>query len=264
MNHSTNFFLGLATLLAATVSASRADITVFQEAFEGTNLVQWIGKDGVPHQGQLATDPLNPANHVLTFSGVNFYGDIFTAKPINVSRPRPYVLSFDFLGVPDPNNPTRENGGFIGISAAPTTDDSLQSWIGGTFPGALTAPPSVATTLVADGQWHHYQIDFTAVLDEKDLTQAYLMLEDWFGLSSVPGDAFFDNIKVVGVYDTSPILAQVPCEGPTPGKKWKNHGDYVSTVSKVVDTYLAANIIAGEEALQIMNAAGGSDCGKKK
>lgn len=263
MKRSTKKFLGLATLFAATVSVARADITVFQENFEGTNLVQWIGKDGAPHQGQLVADPLNPANHVLTFTGVNFYGDIFTATPVNVSRPRPYVLSFDFLGVPDPNNPTRENGGFIGIAAAPTANDALQSWVAGTFPGALTAPPSVATTLVADGQWRHYQIDITAALDEKDLTQAYLMLEDWFNYGSIPGDAFFDNIKVVGVYDINQVLSQVPCDGPSPGKKWKNHGAYVSTVSKLADTYLAAGIIAPEEVTQITDAAGDSNCGKK-
>ena len=261
MKHSTKKFLGLAALLAATVNLTRADITVFQENFEGTNLVQWIGKDGGPHQGQLVTDPLNPANRVLSFSGVNASGDMFTAAPLNFTRPRPYVLSFDFLGVPDP---TRENGGFIGISVAPTGADDLQSWLGGTFPGALSSPPGVATTLVADGQWHHYEIDFTAALGEMDLAQAYLMLEDWSNFASLPGDAFFDNIKVVGVYDINQVLAQVPCAGPSPGKKWKNHGAYVSTVAKVADAYLAANVIAPEEAVQIMNAAGSSNCGKKK
>jgi len=257
----TKKYLGLATLLAAMVNPTRADITLFQENFEGTNLVQWIGKDGAPHHGQLVVDPLNPANRVLSFSGVNASGDMFTATPLNFSRPRPYVLSFDFLGVADP---TRENGGFIGISAAPTGNDLLQSWIGGTFPGALTSPPSVATTLVADGQWHHFEIDFTAALDQLDLAQAYLMLEDWANFGSIPGDAYFDNIKVVGVYDINQVLSQVPCEGPAPGKKWKNHGAYVSTVSNLADTYVSANIIAEEEAEQITDAAGRSDCGKKK
>ena len=256
----TKTFLGLSLLL--TTMVTRADITLFQENFEGTNLVQWIGKDGAPHQGQLVADPLNPANRVLSFSGVNASGDIFTATPLDCSRPRPYVLSFDFLGTPDPNG--RENGGFIGISAAPTGVDDLQSWIGGTFPGALTSPPSVATTLVVDGQWHHYEIDFTAALDEMDLAQAYLVLEDWSNLGSIAGDAYFDNIKVVGVYDINQVIAQVPCAGPAPGKKWKNHGAYVSSVSKVADAYLAANIIAPEEVVQIANVAGSSDCGKKK
>jgi hypothetical protein len=258
----TKKLLGLAILLTTMANPTRADITLFQENFEGTNLVQWIGKDGAPHQGQLVTDPLNPDNRVLSFTGVNASGDMFTAAPLNFARPRPYILSFDFLGTPDPGG--RENGGFIGISVAPTGIDDLQSWLGGTFPGALTSPPGVATTLVADGQWHHYEIDFTAALDEMDLAQAYLVLEDWSNLGSIPGDAFFDNIKVVGVYDINQVVAQVPCAGPAPGKKWKNHGAYVSAVSKVADTYLAANIIAPEEVAQIMDAAGSSDCGKKK
>ena len=260
MKHSTKTFLGLATLVAATATL-RADITVFQENFEGTNLVQWIGKDGGAHQGQLVADPLNPANRVLSFSGVNASGDIFTAAPIDFSRPRQYVLSFDFLGN---NNPAVGNGGYIGISAVASGVDALQSWLGGTPATGLNAPPSVATTLIADGQWHHYEIDFTAALDQLDLAQAYLMLEDWSNASNIAGDAFFDNIKVVGVYDINQVLAQVPCEGPAPGKKWKNHGAYVSSVSKVAETYLAGNIIAPEEVAQITEAAGASNCGKKK
>lgn len=251
--------LGIAALFVATANLSQADVILFQDKFEGTNLNQWIGKAGAPPQGQIVPDPLNPANHVLTFTGVNFSGDMFTAAPLNVSRPRQYVLSFDFLGLPS----GVENGGFIGIAAAPTSD-SQQFWIGGTYPGALTAPPSVATTLVVDGAWHHYEIDFTEVVTANGLTETLLMVEDWFNFGSVPGDAFFDNIKVVGVYDLAPILAQVPCEGPAPGKKWKNHGAYVSTVSKVVEAYVAADIIVESEADEIMSAAGQSDCGKAK
>jgi len=252
--------LGIAAFVLTVPTPSRADVVLFEDKFEGTNLDLWIGKAGAPHQGQIVTDPLNPANRVLTFTGVNFSGDMFSAAPVNLSRPRPYVLSFDFLGIPS----GVENGGFIGISAAPIGDDSQQSWIGGTFPGALTAPPSVATTLTVDGRWHHYEIDFTEVVTANGLTQTLLMVEDWFNFGSVPGDAFFDNLKVFGVFDTRTVLSQVPCEGPAPGKKWKNHGAYVSTVSHLVDTYLAANIIAEEEAQEIMAAAGESDCGKKK
>jgi hypothetical protein len=259
MKCKTARVLGLTTLLMAATNFSHADVILFQDTFESGNLDQWIGKSGAPHQGQIVSDPLNPANHVLTFMGVNFSGDMFTALPLNVSRPRQYILSFDFLGLPG----SEENGGFIGIADAPNSF-SQQFWLGGTYPGALTAPPSVATTLVADGQWHHYSIDFTEVITANGLTQTLLMLEDWFNFGSIPGDAFFDNLRVVGVYDTAPILAQVPCDGPALDKKWKNHGQYVSTVSKVVEAYLNANIIAEEEADGIMSAAGQSDCGKKK
>ena len=259
MKHQTTKTLGLVTLLVATANFAPADVILFQDNFESGNLDKWIGKPGAPHQGQIVADPLNPANHVLTFSGVTFSGDMFTAAPLNVSRPRQYVLSFDFLGIPS----GVENGGFIGIASAPASD-SQQFWLGGTDPSELNVPPSVATPLVADGQWRHYEIDFTEVVTANGLTQTLLMLEDWFNFGSVPGDAFFDNLRVVGVYDTAPILAQVPCAGPAPGKKWKNHGAYVSTVSKVVEAYLVANLIAEEEADAIMAAAAQSDCGKPK
>src|SRR5690348_15758670 len=98
---------GLAVLFAAMSNFAHADVTLFQDNFEGTNLNLWIGKDGLPSNGLLVPDPLNPANHVLTFTAVNSYGDTYSAMPLNVSRPRPYILSFDFLGMPDPNNPTR-------------------------------------------------------------------------------------------------------------------------------------------------------------
>src|SRR5438132_733649 len=104
MKHQLLKSLALAALVAATANSARADIILFQDNFEGTNLDLWIGKSGTAHSGQLVADPLNAANHVLTFSAVNFGGDMFSAAPINLSRPRHYVLSFDFLGMPDASN----------------------------------------------------------------------------------------------------------------------------------------------------------------
>lgn len=261
MKLKTQKSLGLASLLAISIQFAQADLIVFQDKFEGTNLNQWIGKAGGPHQGQIVIDPLNPANHVLSFSGVNFAGDIFSAVPIDVSRPRDYVLSFDFLGVPNGQNPALQNGGFLGVAAA-ANPLSQPFWVAGTYAPELT--PTVATPLIADGQWHHYKVDITPLIEAGDLSAIALILEDWGGLGSVPGDVFFDNIRVTGCYDLNSILAQVPCDGPAPGKKWKNHGGYVSTVSKLVDLYLDADIITAEEADLIMSIAAKSDCGKRK
>ena len=248
-----------ACLLAA-ASVSRGDWIVFQDNFESGTLDQWIGKSGDPPHGLIVTDPLNPSNQVLTFTQVNFSGDMFSASPINLSLPRHYVLKFDFLGVPDPANPFRGNGGFIGLAAAPTSD-SQQFWIGGTYEFALNTPPSVATVLTVDGAWHHYEIDFTEVIQANGLSQALLMLEDWFNFDSVPGDAFFDNVSVVALFDPNTVVSQIPCSGPAPGKKWKNHGAYVSAVSKLADSYLRAGLISQEEFYQITSIAARSGCG---
>lgn len=249
--------LNCLTVFTAIGNLAHADVTLFQDGFETGTLDQWIGKAGDPPQGLVVADPLNPANQVLTFSGVNYSGDIFSATYLDVSLPRQYVLSFDFLGFPS----EVENGGFIGIGAAPTSD-SEQFWIGGTYPGALTAPASVATVLTVDGAWHHYEIDITEIIETEGLTETLLMVEDWFNYGSVPGDAFFDNISLVGLFDLNVILNEVPCEGPSPRMRWRNHGQYVSAVAAVATEYLDAGIITEEEAEEVVSLAAESDCGK--
>src|SRR5258707_919245 len=93
---------------------------LFSDNFESGNLDQWIGKLGLPHQGQIVTDPLRPTNHVLTFTGVNAAGDIFNASPISLAGlPQPLILSFDFLGLPLGGVPPSEYGGFAGVTTDP-------------------------------------------------------------------------------------------------------------------------------------------------
>ena len=72
MKFQTAKSLGLVALFVAAANFAQADIILFQDRFEGTNLNQWIGKAGGPHQGQLIVDPLDPANQVLGFTGINF------------------------------------------------------------------------------------------------------------------------------------------------------------------------------------------------
>lgn len=259
MKSSTARKLTLTGIIAISTYFSHADIVLFSDNFESGNLNQWIGKLGGATSGQIVADPLNSSNSVLTFGGVTFGGDIFSASPLNVSMERRYVLKFDFLGLLG----APENGAFIGFSELP--EATLNPfWVGSTYPPGLSAPPSVATTLVANSQWRSYEIDFTEIVASNGLTQTFLMLEDWFDRGSVPGDVFFDNISVVGLFDPSTILAQVSCAGPSPGKSWKNHGQYVSTVSKIVGFYLSENLISQEEADAVMSLAGKSDCGKPK
>lgn len=261
MKTKTSVPFALVTAVVFAMNLAHADVTLFRDRFESGDLSQWTGKDGGAHHGQIVTDPLNPANHVLTFTGVNAAGDIFSAARLEFSGPRRYILSFDFLGRSTGPTPD-EFGGFIGISASPAADP-VQFWLAGTYLPALNAPAPVATQLVADGQWHHYAIDITPVVLAAQLTGTHLMLEDWNDRGSVAGDVYFDNVRLVGVLDAQVFEDAVPCSGPAPGVRWKNHGQYVSSMSKVVEAYLLAGFITDAEAEALVSCAARSDCGKK-
>jgi hypothetical protein len=54
-----------------------------------------------------------------------------------------------------------------------------------------------------------------------------------------------------------------PCSGPASGGEWKNHGQYVATVVRVVEKFLVHRLITIEQAEEIIEQAAQSDCGKK-
>ena len=54
----------------------------------------------------------------------------------------------------------------------------------------------------------------------------------------------------------------VPCAGPASGGTWKNHGQYVSTVTHVVQQFVAQGLITRAEKGQIVSQAARSNCGK--
>jgi hypothetical protein len=166
--------------------------------FEDGSLVSWIGKPGQNHSATITVDPLNPTNHVLSFTNLNQNGDIFTANSfpgtgamVSVEK---VMLSFDFLGTGN----TPNNGGFCGLYVS----DNQYYWVAGTEPTGLTLPPSPHVLLSPDGVWHHYDIDLTALIRQEGISQFRLMFEDWSGAGSgisggVPGDVFFDNIQLM-------------------------------------------------------------------
>src|SRR4029453_5087121 len=39
----------------------------------------------------------------------------------------------------------------------------------------------------------------------------------------------------------------VPCNGPTDGSKWKNHGQYVSAVEKVSESFVSSGLITKKQ-----------------
>ncbi len=58
------------------------------------------------------------------------------------------------------------------------------------------------------------------------------------------------------------IAQLVPCEGPRSGGKWRDHGEYVSSVVKTVRAFEAAGRITSAEGEKITVAAARSSCGK--
>jgi hypothetical protein len=53
----------------------------------------------------------------------------------------------------------------------------------------------------------------------------------------------------------------VPCIGPTSGGTWKNHGEYVLSVSKVVDDLFAKRLITKDQKNAMIVSAARSNCG---
>jgi hypothetical protein len=54
-----------------------------------------------------------------------------------------------------------------------------------------------------------------------------------------------------------------PCTGPASGGTWKNHGEYVSSISRVTEVFLALGLISEPQAEAIVSNAAQSDCGSK-
>jgi len=233
---------------------------LFADNFEQGNLDQWTGKVGLPHHGEIVNDPLNPENHVINFTALNTAGDIFTF-PIQLGAlPRHYTVSFDFLALPTGGNPPVEFGGFFGLTTNPGYDTF---WIAGTYPLALTVPPPLATTLATDGQWHHYTLDITDLINANHLTAFEITMEDWRDGGGIPGDVYFDNVSLEGTLDPSAIEQLVPCDGPATGGKWKNHGQYVVSLNRVTRELANAGLITEVERQAVLEAAAQSDCGKR-
>ena len=55
----------------------------------------------------------------------------------------------------------------------------------------------------------------------------------------------------------------VPCGGPASGGSWKNHGQYVSSIAHVVESFLAQGLISEAQADAIVSQAAQSNCGTK-
>ena len=203
----------LATFQVTSQSATKL---LFEDTLTG-NLNLWTGKGGGQHQGEIVSDPLDASNRVLSFTGLNVSGDIFTASPINITGFDQVVLSFDYLGLAQPGSVLGNLGGFVGISVSLNLD---VAWIAGTEPTAVGGsrfPDGIE--LIDDDSWHSYTIDLTELIHSNNLVAIRLLIEDWLQAGGISGDAYFDNIRVFGRTDVlnMPPLASItePQDGLT-------------------------------------------------
>ena len=178
------FILGIISISSAT--------TLFYEDFE-SDLSNWTGESSGTHDGVIVVDLLDSLNNVLSFTGLNSGGDIFTTSTSFSSIGNQYILSFDYLGT---NN---DSGGFIGFSY---DLPGSHVWLAGSdtnYTGTTLWNTSTPGYLIGDNSWHHYSISFTTT------APIHLMLEEFAGSDSIIGNAYFDNILLADANGPDPI-----------------------------------------------------------
>jgi hypothetical protein len=171
--------------------------TLFLDDFEN-GLSKWVGKSDANPEGyaKLVDDPLNQGHgQVVTFTSLVIEGAIYT-KELLRNRPdyKPYILSFDYLGLPKRGSRNNDYGGYIGYSrnSSPGPGPQNHRWVGGTNPNYTIYRGDQYIHLEDNGQWNHYEINMSAT----DFPDFFLMLEDYSGAGGVSGDAYFDNIML--------------------------------------------------------------------
>lgn len=161
---------------------------IFSDDFE-SGLTQWVGRPTGYH-AQIVEDPLVPGNHVVNFTQTVAAGDIFTI-PIPVDSTEVYTLTFDYLGLPQEGSIPGNLGGFIGVITGDVP--GIAVWLY----GPAKNPAAHLHDLIEDGQWRTYSVQFkTTDLFETTDGTIRITLEDGEGVGSVPGDAYFDNVKL--------------------------------------------------------------------
>ena len=183
----------LVVLYSCQVTEKARATTLFSEDFEGGNLDQWTGKNGGAHQGIIVSDPLCPGNNVLSFSGLENAGDVFSSE-IVVSVGQPITISFEYLGLALPQSVPDDFGGFLGVSdeTNPLSDRVDVKWLAGSLASYMGPGYSLEQHLIDDNEWRAYEITIPNLFPS-----FHLMIEDWISSGGVAGDVFFDNISVV-------------------------------------------------------------------
>lgn len=167
------------TLWSDVARVTVSPVEPFFEDFE-TGLGRWTGQNGGSHHGVLVPDPIaSGRGHVLTFDQRGRYGDLFSTRVFH--SPYPIAISFDYLGLAQPDSLLGDLGGFFGIS----TGLYGATWLAATADG-------FGVKLLDDGQWHRV----TRQLNGPLAGDIHLVLMDALRSSGVAGDVYFDNISV--------------------------------------------------------------------
>jgi hypothetical protein len=178
-----------------TFSGSIAKTLLFEDFESG--LQKWAGSPFSGYNGYHAgfrmnmitsQDPINCSNRAASFVYLASGGDAFS-QPVIPQSNNGYVLEFDYLGIPNPNNssaPMSDLGGFIGVLSNVTYFNQLYTvWMAGT----REAYPGLSNVLTSNYAWQHYKIPVP-----EGITPTSIIIEQFDFSSGLPGQAYFDNV----------------------------------------------------------------------
>lgn len=172
-------------------------LPIFVEHFEG-DLSKWTGKFDGEHHAIIVKDPVRQGNHVVTFTALNFAGDIFSQE-VRVKDGFTYELRFEYLGLPDLGGVPDDLGGAIGFGEG--LDELGSRFLECTIPILCCGCEQIQ--LIDDGQWHKYSIEFDPFEPGEfydgnpDNGTIRVRVEDYVNSGGLAGDVFFDNILLI-------------------------------------------------------------------
>jgi len=166
---------------------------VYLEDFSGTlEASGWTGKGQALSNTSavFVEDPMDTRNRVVVFERTTIKGDAFS-EPIAVDVDATYRIVFDYLGLLEA--PRTETDGYLGIANG---YPAAHFWFASADRNPSIDP--VPVSLADDGVWKTYSVDFVPS-DSDPFGDGFLqlMLEDGAGDGGGPGDAFFDNVRLI-------------------------------------------------------------------
>lgn len=251
----------------------------------------------VYHSGPVSLNPGPPSELDLNQDGVADYQ--FTVgtlaglpSPGFPSTSTPYLETFafnrnDYLMNSEGRIMLKQTGVMFGPQTVPGESwghrdfeqQSIAYATGNTWPGFSGLPPEafLGVRFLSDGVAYYGWIRFVA--PDTNAAGIFPWISDWAYetrpntpiVAGVGKDSDHDGVwdyldqcpgtPPGSIVDTNGCsIAQLcPCDGP-----WKNHGDYVRAVNKIVQRFAKEGLITKHEERRILKQAAGSHCGKSK